>query len=222
MKPFRDRAEAGRLLAGLLGHYADVPDLLVLALPRGGVPVGFEVARQLSAAFDVFLVRKLGVPGMEELAFGAVASGGLRVLNDSVIQNLNIADPTIEEITARETQEMDRREREFRDGRHAPEVTGKPIILVDDGLATGATMRAAVQVLRKQKPERLIVAVPIGAREVCDYFKSEVDEIVCARTPQPFVAVGYGYDNFSQTTDDEVKFLLRKARSFPVKHVNTL
>jgi putative phosphoribosyl transferase len=210
-KPFRDRIEAGRLLAEKLAAYANRPDVLVLALPRGGVLVGFEVARALNVLLDIFLVRKLGVPGHEELAMGAIASGGVRVLNDDVVRYLRIPDEVIDAVAEKEQQELDRRERAYRSDRAAPEIRGRTIILVDDGLATGSTMRAAAAALRKQQPEQIVVAVPIAAPETCDEFRGEVDEIVCAVTPQPFYAVGIWYEDFSQTSDEEVRDLLEQA-----------
>ncbi len=208
---FRDRSEAGQELAQKLASYANRPDVLVLALPRGGVPVAYEVAQALHAPLDVFLVRKLGLPGQEELAMGAIASGGTRVLNEEVVSKLNVPDEVIEAVAAEEQQELIRREREYRDGRPAPDVRGCTIILVDDGLATGSTMRAAVAALRQQGPARIVVAVPVGAPETCSDLQHEADEAVCARTPQPFYAVGAWYDNFSQTTDEEVRELLARA-----------
>ena len=205
---FRDRAEAGRLLAAKLTDYANQPDVLVLALPRGGVPVGHEVARVLNAPLDVFLVRKLGVPGHEELAMGAIASGGVLVLNDDVVQSLRIPRELIDHVAEREKQELERREREYRDERPEPEVKGKTVILVDDGLATGSTMRAAISALRQSQPARIVVAVPTASPDICQEFRAEVDEIVCALTPAPFYAVGLWYENFQQTTDEEVRDLL--------------
>jgi predicted phosphoribosyltransferase len=209
---FRDRREAGRQLAQHLAAYANRPDVLVLALPRGGVPVAYEVARALHAPLDVFLVRKLGLPGHEEYAMGAVASGGVRVLNPEVVEQLHLPDEVIDTVTRRELQELERRERAYRGDRPFPDVRGKTVILVDDGLATGSTMRAAAEALRQQGPARLVVAVPAGSPETCDEFRDEVDEVVCAITPEPFYAVGLWYDDFSQTTDDEVRDLLAAAR----------
>jgi putative phosphoribosyl transferase len=211
MKPFRDRTEAGRLLAERLEAYANQTDVLVLALPRGGVPVAFEVARALGAPLDVFLVRKLGVPGHEELAMGAIASGGVRVLNEGVVGYLRIPAQVIDAVAAEEQKELERRERAYRGDRTALNVRGCIVILIDDGLATGSTMRAAVAALRQQQPNRLVVAVPIAAESTCDAFRSEVDEIICAKTPEPFYAVGLWYEDFSQTTDDEVRELLNQA-----------
>jgi putative phosphoribosyl transferase len=208
---FRDRLDAGRQLAESLAHYADSPDVLVLALPRGGVPVGYEVARALHAPLDALLVRKLGVPGHEELAMGAVASTGVRVLNYDTIDHLNIPPNVIEHVTELERRELARRERSYRDDRPAPDVGGRTVILVDDGLATGSTMRAAAAALRLQHPRRIVVAVPTAAPQTCDELRSEVDEVVCAITPDPFYAVGLWYQDFSETLDLEVRELLAKA-----------
>jgi predicted phosphoribosyltransferase len=212
---FRDRTEAGQFLAGKLADYANRPDVLVLALPRGGVPVAYEVAQALHAPLDVFLVRKLGVPGHEELAMGAVASGGARVLNEDVVQALRIPEEVIAKVAAAEGQELKRRERAYRGDRPAPDVRGRTILLVDDGLATGSSMRAALAALRQQRPARLVVAVPIGAADTCAELRAESDETVCARTPEPFYAVGLWYDDFSQTTDEEVRDLLQRAAESP-------
>jgi putative phosphoribosyl transferase len=208
---FRNRTDAGRQLAERLTAYAGREDVIVLGLPRGGVPVAFEVAMRLGVPLDVFIVRKLGVPGYEELAMGAIASGGVRVLNLDVVRQLSNANAIIEAVTARETGEMERREREYRDGRPAPELRGKTAILVDDGLATGATMRAAVAALKQRGVAKIVVAVPVGAPETCAEFQDEVDEAVCASAPEFFRAVGQYYDDFSQTTDDEVRELLATA-----------
>jgi predicted phosphoribosyltransferase len=208
---FADRREAGRFLAGKLTGYADRPDVLVLALPRGGVPVAFEVASALHAPLDVFLVRKLGVPGHEELAMGAIASGGVRVLNEDVVRALRIPGDVLEAVAEAEQAELERRERIYRGDRPPPDVRGRTVILVDDGLATGSTMRAAVAALRRQGPARIVVAVPVGAPETCAEFEREADEVVCARTPEPFYAVGLWYGDFSQTTDEEVHELLERA-----------
>src|SRR5438094_4803760 len=214
---FRDRHEAGRRLADKLVAYAKRPDVLVLALPRGGVPVAYEVAQSLQAPLDVFLVRKLGVPGYEELAMGAVATGGVRVLNDEIVNGLRIPDDVVDAVTAWQQQELRRREQLYRGDRPAPDVRGRTVILVDDGLATGSTMRAAVAALRQQGPARIVVAVPIGAPETCADFQREADEAVCARTPEPFYAVGMWYDDFSQTTDQEVQELLERAARQPAQ-----
>jgi putative phosphoribosyl transferase len=210
---FRDRSEAGRQLAARLAQYADRPDALVLALPRGGVPVGYEVARALHVPMDVFIVRKLGVPGHEELAMGAVATGGVRVLNDQVVRGLGIPDYVIDAVAGWEQQELERRARLYRGQRPLPDVRGKTVILVDDGLATGSTMLAAVRALRQLGPARIVVAVPVASRDTCELLKSEVNEVVCAVTPEPFYAVGLWYRNFSQTTDEEVRELLEQSAS---------
>ncbi len=205
---FRDRRAAGRVLARELSAYADQPDVFVLALPRGGVPVAYEVARALHVPMDVFLVRKLGVPGHEEFAMGAVASGGVRVLNREIVEALRIPDDVVAEVIAREERELERREREYRGDRPFPDLRGKTVILIDDGLATGSTMLAAVTALRQQQPARLVVAVPVASPETCDAFRDYVDDIVCAITPDPLYAVGLWYSDFSQTTDEEVRQLL--------------
>jgi putative phosphoribosyl transferase len=210
---FRDRVDAGRKLAEALKHYAKERNLLVLALPRGGVPVAFEVADALNAQLDVFMVRKLGVPGFEELAMGAIASGDVIVLNDQLVEQIGVTQGMIDRAVARERLELERRELAYRDDRPRPKVEGRTVILIDDGLATGATMRAAAAALRQQHPKRLVVAVPVAAPETCDEFRDEVDEIVCAVTPQPFYAVGSWYADFSQTTDDEVRELLQQAKA---------
>src|ERR671923_1235276 len=195
---FRDRREAGQLLAAKLAGYANRQDVLVLALPRGGVPVAYEVARALNAPLDVFLVRKLGVPGHEELAMGAVATGGVRVLNDQVVGGLRIPNYVIDAVAAQEQRELTRRERLYRGGRPPPDIRGRTVILVDDGLATGATMHAAIKALRQQQPARIVVAVPTAAPETCEALRAEVDEVICAITPEPFHAVGLWYEDFSQ------------------------
>ena len=208
---FRDRLDAGRQLAEKLMDYADRPDVLVLGLPRGGVPVAFEAARALHAPLDVFLVRKLGLPGHEELAMGAIASGGVRVLNEDLVRTLRIPEEEIDAVAAQEQRELERREREYRGDRPPPDVRGRIVILVDDGQATGSTMRAAVAALRRQHPERIIVAVPVGAAETCEDFGADADEVICARTPEPFYAVGLWYGDFAQTSDEEVHDLLELA-----------
>lgn len=208
---FRDRRDAGKELARRLTTYADRKDVLVLALPRGGVPVGYDVAAALDAPLDVFLVRKLGVPGQEELALGAIASGGVRVLNEDVVDGLGIPPDVIDAVASSEQQELERRERFYRGGQPVPRVDGRIVILVDDGLATGSTMRAAVTALRQQKPAKIIVAVPVGPPQTCDELATEADEFICARTPTPFHAVGVWYKDFSQTTDEEVRDLLERA-----------
>jgi putative phosphoribosyl transferase len=219
-KLFRDRTEAGRLLAEKLESYANRPDVLVLALPRGGVPVAYEVARHLNAPLDIFLVRKLGVPGHKELAMGAIASGGVRTLNEDVVRPLRIPGEVIDAVTAEEQKELERRERAYRGDAAPPDVRGRTVILIDDGLATGSTMRAAIAALKQQQPARIIVAVPTASPQTCDEFKAEVDEVICAITPEPFYAVGLWYDDFSQTTDEEVCDLLGRAareRSVPAQ-----
>jgi predicted phosphoribosyltransferase len=208
---FRDRAHAGRILAEQLGNYAGDPGVLVLALPRGGVPVAYEIATALGAPLDIFLVRKLGVPGHEELAFGAIATGGGLVLNDDVVQALRLTRPVIQAVAAEEETELQRRELAYRGDRPEPSLRGRIVILVDDGLATGASMRAAVNAARSEQPAKLIVAVPTAAPESCDELKSLVDEIHCAITPAQFQAVGLWYENFDQTTDEEVQRLLAAA-----------
>jgi putative phosphoribosyl transferase len=211
LRRFRDRREAGRLLAEKLTAYAGRSDVLVLALPRGGVPVAFEVAQALQAPLDVFLVRKLGVPGQEELAMGAVSTGGVRVLNEPVVVGLRIPAEVIETVTAARQRELAARERVYRGDRPPPDVRSRTVLLVDDGLATGATMRAAVAGLRRQEPARVVVAVPIAAAETCAELQAEADEVICALTPRPFHSVGLWYQDFTQTTDDEVRDLLARA-----------
>jgi putative phosphoribosyl transferase len=211
MVRFRDRFEAGRILGESLQSYAGRGDVLVLALPRGGVPVGFEVARRLGAPLDVFVVRKLGTPWHEELAMGAIATGGVRVLNDEVVQAYSIPEPVIAEVIGREEQELARRERLFRGGRAPLRIVGKTVILVDDGLATGSTMRAALKALRQQAPARIVAGVPVGAPETCEEFQGEADEMICVRTPEPFFAVGQFYEDFSQTSDEEVREMMERA-----------
>jgi predicted phosphoribosyltransferase len=213
---FRDRREAGRLLAERLADYADRADVLVLALPRGGVPVAYEVARALRAPLDVFVVRKLGLPGYEEMAMGAIASGGAWVLNDDVVQALSIPGRVIRAVAQRELTELRRREQAYRDDLPVPDVRGRTVILVDDGLATGSTMRAAVAALRRLGPDRIVVAVPTASPSTCAELRLEADDCVCRITPEPFHAVGIWYEDFAQTTDDEVRELLRKAAAWPV------
>jgi putative phosphoribosyl transferase len=207
---FRDRSDAGQVLAGHLGQYAGDPSVIVFGLPRGGVPVAYEVARSLGAPLDVFLVRKLGVPGHRELAMGAIASGGVEVLNLSVIDHLAITAEQVEEVAGQEGKVLADREREYRGDRPPAEISGRTVVLVDDGLATGASMRAAVAAARNQGPERIVVAVPVAARETCAALEAEADEVVCALTPDPFYAVGLWYEDFSQTTDEEVRALLAR------------
>lgn len=211
MASFKDRRDAGRKLAQKLSKYAGQPDILVFALPRGGVPVAYEVALALSAPLDVCIVRKLGLPGREELAMGAVASGGVRVLNGDIIRMLSIPDEVINFVAKRELQELQRREKLYRGNRPTAEVRDRTLLLIDDGLATGASMRAAIDGLRAQHPARIVVAVPAAAPEVCEAFRPEVDEIVCMITPEPFQGVGRWYGDFSPVTDEEVRVLLEEA-----------
>jgi putative phosphoribosyl transferase len=208
---FEDRFEAGQFLAEKLSHYRDQPDVIVLALPRGGVPVGFEVARALGAPLDVFLVRKLGLPGQPELAMGAIADGGVQVLHDELVEQLQISEEAIEQVAAEEREELRRQEAVFRQGRAPPNVTGRTVILVDDGLATGSTMRAAVAALKVQRPKRIVMAVPVGAEETCAEFTHEVDEAVCVAHPEDFRSVGVWYRDFSPVSDREVNVLLTEA-----------
>jgi len=215
---FEDRFQAGRLLASKLGEFSRRNDVVVLALPRGGVPVGYEVAEALHAPLDVFVVRKLGTPGQEELAMGALASGGVTVLNREVIQALSIPQETIDAVVAREQPELERREREYRDGRAAVDVQARKVILVDDGLATGSSMRVAAKALRKESAAEIVVAVPVASPSTCAEFETEVDKIVCATTPEPFWAVGQWYRHFSQTTDEEVRELLARAAASTAPH----
>lgn len=208
---FADRRDAGQVLATMLDHYAGRADTIVLGLPRGGVPVAYEVALALRLPLDIVLVRKLGVPGHEELAMGAVASGGARFLNSALIRELRIPDSTIDDATRRELREIDRRSRDYRDGRPEPDLAGRVVILVDDGLATGATMLAAVEALHRVGPRRMVVAVPVGSPEACADVAAHVDEAVCAVTPPTFHAVGMWFGDFEPTTDDEVRDLLHRA-----------
>ena len=208
---FRDRRDAGRFLAGLLEEYRGRPDVIVLGLPRGGVPVAYEVATALGAPLDVFLVRKLGTPGREELAMGAIASGGVMVINDDVVRGLAIAPEAIQHAAEREGRELVRREQAYREGRPFPAVAGKVVIVVDDGLATGSSMRAAIEALRSLRPARIVVAVPAAPESTCRELAALADEVVCATTPSPFFAVGNSYWDFTQTTDEEVRDLLRAA-----------
>jgi putative phosphoribosyl transferase len=208
---FANRSEAGRALARELSQYAGRTDVVVLALPRGGVPIGFEIAHALHAPLDVFLVRKLGVPHYEELAMGAIASGGTRVINESVVRQLRITDEQIEEVARDEQRELERRELAFRDGRIPAPTRDRVCILVDDGLATGSTMRAAVMALRKQEPQRIVVAVPVASSETCEEFEPLVDEVICLYTPEPFIAVGRWYDDFAQLDDHEVRDYLERS-----------
>jgi putative phosphoribosyl transferase len=208
---FRDRIDAGQLLGAQLSPYRGRNDVIVLALPRGGVPVANEVARALDAPLDIFLVRKLGLPGHEEFAMGAIASGGIRLINDDVVRDYGVRAAQIETIAATEQRELERRERAYRDGRPLPPLAGRTVILIDDGLATGFSMRAAVAAVRVEAPARVVVAVPVAAPETCEEFRALVDQIVCSETPDPFFAVGIWYEDFSQTTDEEVHEILSAA-----------
>jgi len=208
---FRDRTEAGQVLARCLQQYKNQPDVLILGLPRGGVPVAYEVAREMKAPLDVFIVRKLGVPGHEELGMGAIATGGVRILQDGIVRELGISPQTIEAVSAREQAELERRERLYRGDRPAPTIKGRTIVIVDDGLATGSTMKAAIQAVRQQDPRQVIVAVPTAPSETCEQLKGSADEVVCALTPEPFFAVGGSYADFTQITDEEVRDLIASA-----------
>lgn len=217
---FANRIEAGRLLANKLAAYSNRPDVVVLALPRGGVPVASEVAHALNAPLDVFLVRKLGIPGHEELAMGAIATGNVRVLNDDIVDYLGIPDDLIDQVVVREQRELERRAKLYRGSSPPAAITNRTLIVVDDGLATGSTMRAAVNALKKMRPARIIVAAPVAAHETCESFKDDVDSTcVCVMTPEPFQAVGLWYRDFSQTSDEEVCYLLKHARDRQHKRV---
>ena len=210
-RAFANRTEAGRLLAEKLEKYANRNDVIVFGLPRGGVPVAYEVAKRLHVPLDVFIVRKLGVPGFEELAAGAIASGSVRVLNEDVMRAIPYGDAAIEAVTAKETVELQRREQIYREGRPAPDLRGNVVMLVDDGLATGATMRAAVKALRQSGAAKIVVAVPVGPPDTCREIAQEADETICLSTPEFFQAVGQYYQDFSQTSDDDVRKLLTRA-----------
>jgi predicted phosphoribosyltransferase len=212
MLPFKDRREGGRHLALKLASYRSAPNLLVLGLPRGGVPVAYEVARRLRAPLDTLVVRKLGMPGHEELALGALASGGVLVLNHDVIQQMRVPEATLAAIAAREALELTRREVAFRGSRPPLQLRDKTVILVDDGLATGATLRAAATAVRSASPKTLVVAVPVGSIDTCMAMRAIADDVMCAETPTPFVSVGSWYQDFAQTNDDEVRLLLDRAR----------
>jgi putative phosphoribosyl transferase len=212
---FSDRRQAGRVLATKLAAYAGRSDVIVLGLPRGGVPVAAEVAEALGAPLDVFVVRKLGVPYQPELAMGAIASGGVRVLNDEVIAAAQITVPMLEAATRIQQRELERREQAYRNGRPAVPLKEKIVILVDDGLATGSTMRAAIEAVKRSEPSRVVVAVPVGAPETCHELARMADEVICVEMPVPFSAVGLWYDDFSQTTDDDVRALLDEAARAP-------
>src|SRR4029077_244368 len=226
-RAFANRTEAGLLLSEKLEKYAERDDVIVLGLPRGGVPVAYEVAKRLRARLDVFIVRKLGVPGFEELAAGAIASGGVRVLNEDVVRAIPFASEAIEAVTGKETAELQRREQIYREGRLAPELRDKIAILVDDGLATGATMRAAVKALQQRGTGTSVVAVPVGPPDTCQEIAKEADETICLSTPPFFQAVGQYYDDFSQTSDDDVRELLTRAAQsdkegrFPIRPTET-
>jgi len=215
---FTDRRHAGRVLASRLTKYAGRDDVIVLALPRGGVPVAYEVASALNAPMDVFLVRKLGTPGHRELAMGAIASGGVRVVNEDVVRWYGISEAAIDRIAREEQEELERRERAYRDDRPAPDLTHKIVVLIDDGLATGSTMRAAVKAVRARHPARVVIAVPVGAPQTCAELAVSADEVICARMPEPFSAVGQWYLNFEQTDDAEVRELLQKSTAAPQAH----
>ena len=217
MALFKDRVDAGRKLAKELSKYANRSDVLILALPRGGVPVAFEVAKELNVKMDVFIVRKLGVPGNEELAMGAIASDNIRVLNEDVVRSFQIPERVIDMVAENELRELERRELTYRGERPNPEIHGSTVILIDDGLATGATMRAAAAALKTKNPAKIVVAVPTAAPDTCEFFGREVDEVICVSTPEPFYGVGAWYGDFSQTTDKEVCELLDKSRAFPAR-----
>jgi len=217
-QPFINRRDAGRTLATYLSRYAARDDVIVLALPRGGVPVAYEVAQALGAPLDLFLVRKLGTPGHRELAMGAIASGGIRVLNEDVVRWYSIPELVIEAVVREEQQELERRERAYREDRPAPDLRNRIVILIDDGLATGSTMRAAAQAVRERQPSRVVVAVPVGAGETCAELAAYADEVICARMPEPFSSVGQWYLDFDQTDDEEVRALLQKSLTTPEPH----
>jgi putative phosphoribosyl transferase len=215
----RDRVEAGQILASKLKQYAKRSDVIILALPRGGVPVAYQVAKTYDLPLDIFLVRKLGVPGQEELAMGAIASGGVRVLNREIIEALQIPQSIIDTVAAKEQNELERREKFYRQDAPPIDVANKTVILIDDGLATGATMRAAAEALQLQNVGEIIIAVPVAAESTCRELSQLVNEIVCVLTPEPFYGVGYWYDDFSQTSDNEVIELLRKARGVAAENL---
>jgi putative phosphoribosyl transferase len=215
---FEDRRAAGRAVAAKLTGYANRPDVVVLALPRGGVPVAFEVAEALNVPLDLFLVRKLGTPRHRELAMGAIASGGVRVMNEDVVRWYGVTPDEVEGVATEEQQELERREAVYRGGRDALPLEGRVVILIDDGLATGSSMRASVKAVRKRNPARVVVAVPIGARETCDELNALADEVVCVCSPEPFVAVGQWYRDFNQTTDEEVRELLKGHQPLAATH----
>ena len=208
---FADRADAGRILASKLTAYKGRPDVVIFALPRGGIPVAYEIGKAIGAPIDVFVVRKLGVPGQEELAMGAIATGDIRIINYEVVNQLGITQEAIDAVTDQQREELRRREQLYRGGRTQREVRGQSVILVDDGIATGSTMRAAIAALRQLGPARIVVAVPVAAPETCQQIGGEVDEIICAATPEPLFSIGQWYKRFEQTTDDEVRDLLGRA-----------
>lgn len=210
-KPLKDRTEAGRLLGEKLAAYSDRDDVVVLGLPRGGVPVAFEIAKRLNAPLDVFIVRKLGVPWQEELAMGAIASGSVRVLNNDVVKAYQISDEEIASVQAKEQKELERREQAYRGGRPVPDVRGRTVILVDNGIATGTTMRAGLAALRKLQPARIVVAVAVAPQSTYEELKAEADEVFCLLTPEMFFAISMWYERFEQTTDEEVRDLLSRA-----------
>ena len=216
MALFTDRRDAGRKLAKKLAAYANRSDVLVLALPRGGVPVAYEVALALHAPLDIFIVRKLGLPGHEELAMGAIATGGALVINQDVVRTFNVPQGLIEAVAKKELKELERRERVFRGDRPMREIRGKTVVLIDDGLATGASMHAAILGIRSKQPARIVAAVPTAALETCEAFKQKVDEMICAMTPEPFYGVSRWYEDFSQTSDEEVQSLLEEASQHAV------
>lgn len=209
--PFKNRIEAGRSLARALKSYAERPGILILALPRGGVPVAFEVAQALNIPLDLLIVRKLGLPGQEELAMGAVATGGAKVLNHALMQSLGISEAVLNPVVDKERKELERRERVYRGERPVPEVSGRWVILIDDGLATGSTMRAAVSALRQQRPAGIVIGIPVAPADTVEELRKEADEVVCLATPEPFSAIGEWYEDFSQTSDEEVGDLLAQA-----------
>jgi predicted phosphoribosyltransferase len=213
MQIFKNRMDAGRKLAGELSEYANRRDVILLALPRGGVPVAYEIAKQLNVPMDIFLVRKLGVPGNKELAMGAIASEDTRVLNQDIIRSFGISDRTISKVAADERGELQRRERLYRGDRKRPEIKGRTVILIDDGLATGATMLAAVKALRSKTPSKIVIAVPVASLDTCRTFEREVDDIICGATPEPFYGVGAWYEDFRQVSDEEVCDMLEKSMS---------
>jgi len=210
---FKTRKEAGQRLTSDLKEYANRPDVIVLGLPRGGVPVAYEVARGLNAPLDVWLVRKLGAPGHEELAMGAIASGSTRILNKDVVRSLGVSEQAIDKVAAKEQQELERREKAYRGDQPPLELRDRTVLLVDDGVATGASMHAAAVALRQHDPKQIVAAVPVAAPETCKEFQVEVDKIICSETPQPFYAVGLWYDKFDQTTDQEVRDLMQRSAS---------